>query len=71
MSTYAENSVVAGTKLLRRSDGSTLATFSSLSAAQYCYAQLREGNTASSRWHSPGPTTAGDRTTFDALPSRP
>lgn len=62
-----EDYVVAGAKLLQRSTGATLATFSSLAAATFCANMLREGQFASTRWPSTGGTTSGDRTTYDAL----
>ena len=65
---YHEDAVIVGTKLMRRADGSTLATFSSLAAATHIGNMLREGNRVSARWHTNGATTAGDRTLFDALP---
>lgn len=63
-----EDYVVAGTKLLQRSTGATIATFSALAAATHCANMLREGHWLSARWPTIGATTAGDRTTFDALP---
>lgn len=67
MLNYHEDTVVAWTKLLRKADGTTLATFSSLAAATHCANMLREGNLVSARWATNGATTSGDRTTFDAL----
>lgn len=68
MINYHEDTVVAGTKLLRKSNGATLATFSSVAAATHAFNMLREGNTVSAKWQTNGATTAGDRTTFDTLP---
>lgn len=63
-----EDYVVAGARLYRRSNGGTVATFSSFAAATHCANMLREGQWVSAKWASNGATTAGDRTTFDALP---
>lgn len=71
MAKYHEDTVVAGTKILRKSDGATLATFSSLNAATHAMDMLRVGHTASAKWVTNGATTSGDRTTFDALPKLP
>lgn len=63
-----EDYVVAGAKLYQRSNGGTIATFSSLAAATHIANMWREGNLVSAKWPSNGSTTAGDRATFDALP---
>lgn len=68
MAKYHEDTVVAGTKLFRKSDGTVLATFSSLAACTHAADMLRAGYTASARWPSNGATNASDRTIFDALP---
>lgn len=68
---YSDHSIVAGAKLLRRTDGSVLATFSTPSAAAHCWAALRAGDRPSTCWHTQGSTTSGDRVTFDALPVNP
>ena len=67
MSKYHEDTVIAGAKLLRKSDGATLATFSSLAAATHAADMLRAGYTSSAKWATAGQTTASDRTIFDAL----
>lgn len=68
MAKYHEDSVIAGAKLIRKSDGSTQATFSSLAAATHVSEMLRAGYTSSARWHTNGATNASDRAIFDALP---
>lgn len=68
MAKYHEDTVIAGTKILRKSDGATLATFSSLAACTHAMDMLRAGYTSSARWHTNGATNASDRTIFDALP---
>lgn len=65
---YHEDTVVAGAKILRKSDGATLATFSSFGAATHAADMLRAGYTASAKWPTNGKTNASDRTIFDALP---
>jgi hypothetical protein len=47
MYNYHEDTVVSGTKLLRRIDGLVLGTFSTFAAASHCANMLREGNLAS------------------------
>lgn len=68
MAKYHEDTVIAGTKILRKSDGAVLATFSSLGACAHAMDMLRAGYTSSAKWATNGATTAGDRTIFDALP---